>query len=213
MAYRVKEIFYTLQGEGAQAGRPAVFCRFSGCNLWSGRPEDRDTAKCRFCDTDFVGADAGVFETADALAQAIATTFPPLNPQEYGSRRPYVIFTGGEPALQLSPELIETLHKRGFDVGVESNGTLPLPAGLDWITVSPKGSNTLATTSGDELKLVWPQEGCTPEAFETLDFRHFLLQPCDNARSRENTAVCIGYCLAHPRWSLGLQTHKWIGVR
>ena len=166
MAYRVKEIFYTLQGEGVQAGRPAVFCRFSGCNLWSGRPEDRGTAKCRFCDTDFVGADAGVFATAEELAQTIAATFPALPPQAYGGRKPYVVFTGGEPALQLTSELIERLHVLGFELGVESNGTLPLPDGLDWITVSPKGSNPLATTSGHELKLVWPQQGCSPEDFE-----------------------------------------------
>ena len=162
MAYRVKEIFYTLQGEGAQAGRPAVFCRFSGCNLWSGRPEDRATAKCRFCDTDFVGADAGVFATAKELAQTIAATFPVLDPQAYGGRKPYIVFTGGEPALQLTRELIDRLHALGFELGVESNGTLPLPEGLDWITVSPKGSNPLATTSGHELKLVWPQQGVRP---------------------------------------------------
>ena len=213
MAYRVKEIFYTLQGEGAQAGRPAVFCRFSGCNLWSGRPEDRATAKCRFCDTDFVGADAGVFATAEELAQTIAATFPVLDPQAYGGRKPYIVFTGGEPALQLTRELIDRLHALGFELGVESNGTLPLPEGLDWITVSPKGSNPLATTSGHELKLVWPQQGCSPEDFEDLDFRHFLLQPCDDPRNKANTRECIAYCLLHPRWSLGLQTHKWVGVR
>ena len=213
MAYQVKEIFYTLQGEGVQAGRPAVFCRFAGCNLWSGRQEDRATAKCRFCDTDFVGADAGIFETADSLAQAIAAEFPALDPHEYGGRRPYVVFTGGEPALQLTRELVDLLHAHGFELAVESNGTLPLPEGLDWITVSPKGSNRLATVSGDELKLVWPQLGCTPEAFAGLDFRHFLLQPCDDLRNRANTRECLEYCLQHPRWSLGLQTHKWIGVR
>ena len=213
MAYRVKEIFYTLQGEGAQAGRPAVFCRFSGCNLWSGRPEDRATAKCRFCDTDFVGADAGVFATAEELAQTIAATFPVLDPQAYGGRKPYIVFTGGEPALQLTRELIDRLHALGFELGVESNGTLPLPEGLDWITVSPKGSNPLATTSGHELKLVWPQQGCSPEDFEELEFRHFLLQPRDDPRNKANTRECIAYCLQHPRWSLGLQTHKWVGVR
>lgn len=213
MPYRVKELFYTLQGEGAQSGRPAVFCRFSGCNLWSGRPEDRATAKCRFCDTDFSGADAGVFATAEDLAQAIAATFPAISPQAYGARRPYVVFTGGEPALQLTPELLGILHRRGFELGVESNGTLPLPDGLDWVAVSPKGANPLATTRGDELKLVWPQEGCTPEQFESLGFRHFLLQPCDNADRAENVRACISYCLGHPRWSLGVQTHKWIGVR
>ena len=211
MPFRVKELFYTLQGEGVHAGRPAVFCRFSGCNLWSGRPEDRATAKCRFCDTDFVGADAGVF-AVKGLADAIEAAFPPLERGCYGNRRPYVVFTGGEPALQLTPELLDELHGRGFELGVESNGTLPLPTGLDWITVSPKGSNPLVTTTGDELKLVWPQPGCCPEDFEHLPFRHFLLQPCDDG-TPDNTQRCIEYCLRHPRWSLGLQTHKWIGVR
>lgn len=213
MSYRIKELFYTLQGEGAQAGRPAVFCRFSGCNLWSGRPEDRATAKCRFCDTDFVGADAGVFESARELADAVAAAFPLLDSAAYGSAKPYVVFTGGEPALQLTEELIDRLHERGFEVGVESNGTLPLPAGLDWIAVSPKGNNPLVTTAGDELKLVWPQEGCSPEDFTGLHFRHFILQPCDDARAEANTQECVAYCLRHPRWRLGLQTHKWIGVR
>lgn len=213
MAYRIKELFYTLQGEGAQTGRPAVFCRFSGCNLWSGRPEDRATARCRFCDTDFVGADAGVFERPEDVAEAIAAAFPDLDPAAYGGEKPYVVFTGGEPALQLTKDLIDLLHARGFEVGVESNGTLPLPPGLDWITVSPKAGNPLATTSGDELKLVWPQEGCTPEDFTGLHFRRFILQPCDDARAEANTRECVDYCLRHPRWRLGLQTHKWIGVR
>lgn len=213
MAYRIKEIFYTLQGEGARTGRPAVFCRFSGCNLWSGRPEDRATARCRFCDTDFVGADAGVFQRAEDVAEAIAAAFPALDPAAYGGEKPYVVFTGGEPALQLTADLIELLHARGFEVGVESNGTLPLPAGLDWITVSPKAGNALVTTSGDELKLVWPQEGCSPEDFAGLGFRRFILQPCDDARAEANTRACVDYCLRHPRWRLGLQTHKWIGVR
>lgn len=214
MAYRVKEIFYTLQGEGAQAGRPAVFCRFSGCNLWSGRPEDRATAKCRFCDTDFVGADAGVFATAEELAQ---THRPPpflcSIPKPTAGASPTSCSRAANPALQLTRELIDRLHALGFELGVESNGTLPLPEGLDWITVSPKGSNPLATTSGHELKLVWPQQGCSPEDFEELDFRHFLLQPCDDPRNKANTRECIAYCLLHPRWSLGLQTHKWVGVR
>ena len=211
--FRIKELFHTLQGEGVQAGRPAVFCRFSGCNLWSGRPEDRASARCTFCDTDFVGADAGEFETAGALAEAIAATFPQVSPKAYGKRRPYVVFTGGEPALQLTEELVSILHKRGFELGVETNGTLPLPPGLDWITVSPKAGNPLVTVSGNELKLVWPQEGCRPEDFEALDFSHFILQPCDNALNRANTRDCVAYCLTHPRWSLGLQTHKWIGLR
>ncbi|MEG2140711.1 MAG: radical SAM protein, partial [Bilophila sp.] len=174
---------------------------------------DRDTARCVFCDTDFVGADAGVFADADALATAIAATFPPLLAEAYGRERPYVIFTGGEPALQLTSELLERLHQRGFELGVETNGTLPLPAGLDWITVSPKAGNPLVTTAGDELKLVWPQTGCAPDDFAGLDFTHFILQPCDNARNKANTYACINWCLEHPGWRLGLQTHKWIGVR
>ena len=213
MAYHVKELFYTLQGEGAHTGRPAVFCRFSGCNLWSGREEDRATARCRFCDTDFVGADAGVFDSAEALAEAILATFPRLAPEACGAVRPYVVFTGGEPALQLTRELLDLLHERGCELGVETNGTLPLPSGLDWITVSPKRDNALVVRAGSELKLVWPQEGCCPEDFVDLDFRHFLLQPCDDARHREHTQACIAYCLAHPRWRLGVQVHKWIGVR
>ena len=213
MAYRVKEIFYTLQGEGAQAGRPAVFCRFSGCNLWSGRPEDRATAKCRFCDTDFVGADAGVFATAEELAQTVAATFPVLDPQAYGGRKPYIVFTGGEPALQLTRELIDRLHALGFELGVESNGTLPLPEGLDWITVSPKGSNPLATTSGHELKLVWPQAGMALQDFEQLDFEHFFLQPRDYAGQTQATEEAVQACLHRPLWKLSLQTHKFIGIR
>ena len=153
------------------------------------------------------------FRRRGRLAQTIAATFPVLAPQAYGGRKPYIVFTGGEPALQLTRELIDRLHALGFELGVESNGTLPLPEGLDWITVSPKGSNPLATTSGHELKLVWPQQGCSPEDFEDLDFRHFLLQPCDDPRNKANTRECIAYCLLHPRWSLGLQTHKWVGVR
>ena len=213
MTFRIKELFHTLQGEGMRAGRSAVFCRFSGCNLWSGRPEDRAAARCTFCDTDFVGADAGEFGTVESLADAILATFPPLAADAYGTRKPYVVFTGGEPALQLTAELVDTLHARGLELGVETNGTLPLPPGLDWITVSPKAGNRLVTVAGDELKLVWPQQGCRPEDFETLDFRHFILQPCDDARNRANTRACVEYCLTHPRWSLGLQTHKWIGVR
>ncbi|MFQ9868642.1 MAG: 7-carboxy-7-deazaguanine synthase [Bilophila wadsworthia] len=212
MAYRVKEIFYTLQGEGAQAGRPAVFCRFSGCNLWSGRPEDRATAKCRFCDTDFVGADAGVFATAEELAQTIAATFLCSIPSLRRAQALHRVH-GRRTGLAAHPRAYRSPARPRFELGVESNGTLPLPEGLDWITVSPKGSNPLATTSGHELKLVWPQQGCSPEDFEDLDFRHFLLQPCDDPRNKANTRECIAYCLLHPRWSLGLQTHKWVGVR
>ena len=241
MAYRVKEIFYTLQGEGVRAGRPAVFCRFAGCNLWSGRPEDRGTARCHFCDTDFVGADAGTFATAEALANAISSTFPqtvweytrncPSNQAvKFPTRNsrvdeatgkillsdgwhPYVVFTGGEPALQLAPDLLDCLHQRGYELAVETNGTLPLPVGIDWITVSPKGANRLITCAGDELKLVWPQPECSPEDFSDLDFDHFILQPCDNANLAANTQLCVDYCLAHPRWRLSLQTHKFLGIR
>lgn len=209
--FRVKELFYTLQGEGRQSGRPAVFCRFSGCNLWSGRSEDRAIARCPFCDTDFVGADAGVFADETALADAIAATFPSDLPES--GRRNYIVFTGGEPALQLTEALIRLLHQRGYELGVETNGTLPLPPGLDWITVSPKAGNPLVIHSGNELKLVWPQAHCSPDEFSNLDFTHFLLQPCDNAFNKANTRECIAYCLAHPRWNLALQTHKWIGVR
>ncbi len=213
MPFRIKELFYTLQGEGMQTGRPAVFCRFSGCNLWSGRPEDRASARCTFCDTDFVGADAGVFYTPEALADAIRATFPSVSADTDRGSAPYVVFTGGEPALQLTVELVAILHARGFELGVETNGTLPLPFGLDWVTVSPKAGNQLATLSGDELKLVWPQPGCQPEDFIGLRFRYFVLQPCDNVFIRANIRECIEYCLAHPRWRLGVQLHKWIGVR
>ena len=237
MSYRVKEIFHTLQGEGMRAGRAAVFCRFCGCNLWSGWEEDRSTAICSFCDTDFIGADAGVFDDAAELAAAIARTFPPTadlpaqpkqptqpGPAECGQRRgricrPYVVLTGGEPSLQITPELVDALHGRGFEIGVESNGTRPLPPGIDWVTVSPKAGAPLAVTAGNELKLVWPQTGCSPEDFADLDFVHFILQPRDDApRGRSDAAgtnarLCIDYCLTHPQWRLGVQTHKWLGVR
>lgn len=225
MTFHVKEIFYTLQGEGMQAGRAALFCRFSGCNLWSGREEDRATAACPFCDTDFLRPDAGVFSTETELVAVLVEAFPPqLRPAGKdappaggsGLPRPYIVFTGGEPALQLTAGLVEELHAKGFEVGVESNGTLPLPPGLDWVCISPKAGTRLATRAGDELKFVWPQDGCRPEDFEDLRFRHFILQPRDGgtaADNRHNTQICIDYCLNHPRWRLGLQTHKWIGVR
>lgn len=235
MSYRVREIFHTLQGEGIRAGRAAVFCRFCGCNLWSGREEDRDKAICSFCDTDFIGADAGVFDDEAALVAAIARAFPPATglPAQPGSAgcgpecsrrrgadaRPYVVLTGGEPSLQITPELVDALHGQGFEVGVESNGTNPLPPGIDWVTVSPKAGAPLAVRAGSELKLVWPQTGCSPEDFADLDFAHFILQPRDDApRGRSdaagvNTRLCIDYCLTHPQWRLGVQTHKWIGVR
>ena len=207
MTYAVKEIFATLQGEGAQAGRAAVFCRFAGCNLWSGREEDRATAVCRFCDTDFVGADAGKFETADALADVVLTEWPA------GAAHRFVVITGGEPLLQLDAPLIAALHARGFEIAVETNGTLVAPEGLDWVCVSPKSGAALVQRSGDELKLVYPQPELMPEAVAGLAFRHFLLQPMDGPRQRENTAAAIAYCQAHPQWRLSVQTHKVVGIR
>lgn len=209
VAYAVKEIFHTLQGEGAQAGRASVFCRFAGCNLWSGREEDRAAAACRFCDTDFVGMDGeggGRFSDAAALAEAIAATW------EGGPQGRYVVFTGGEPLLQLDAALIEAVHGRGFEIAIETNGTLPAPAGIDWICVSPKGGNALAQASGDELKLVFPQEDARPEAFADLPFRHRFLQPMDGPDAAANTAAAIAYCRRDARWRLSLQTHKMIGI-
>lgn len=212
MAYSVKEIYYTLQGEGAQAGRAAVFCRFAGCNLWSGREPDRAGAVCRFCDTDFVGTDGpggGRFAGAAALADAVASSWPaPAGP----GTRPLVVCTGGEPLLQLDAPLVGALHDRGFEVAVETNGTVPVPPGVDWVCVSPKAGAALVVREGDELKLVWPQEGAPPEAFRDLAFRHFFLQPMDGPAVREHTATAVAYCLAHPRWRLSLQTHKLLGI-
>ena len=211
MAYAVKEIFYTLQGEGRHAGRPAVFCRFAGCNLWTGREPDRRSAVCQFCDTDFVGVDGpggGKFATADALADAVAGTWPS---GDAGGRR-YVVCTGGEPTLQLDEAAIAGLHARGFEVAIESNGTLPVPPGVDWICISPKAGTDLAQVTGDELKLVYPQPGAEPERFTDLDFRHLLLQPMDGPARGANTQAAVAYCLAHPRWSLSLQTHKFLGL-
>ena len=220
MSFRVKEIFHTVQGEGLRAGRAAVFCRFCGCNLWSGREEDRSAAVCRFCDTDFIGADAGVFDAEAELAEAIARAFPPAVPAARGAEtRPYVVLTGGEPSLQITPALLDALHERGFEIGVESNGTRPLPPSIDWVTISPKAGAPLSVTAGNELKLVWPQTGCAPEDFAHLDFAHFILQPRDDAprgcgdNAGRNTRLCIDYCLTHPQWRLGVQVHKWIGVR
>ncbi|MEJ1969678.1 MAG: 7-carboxy-7-deazaguanine synthase [Rhizomicrobium sp.] len=209
MTYSVKEIYYTLQGEGAQAGRAAVFLRFAGCNLWTGLERDRAVAVCRFCDTDFVGVDGpggGKFATADALAAAVAETWP-------GGGRPYVVCTGGEPLLQLDAAAIAALHGRGFAVGIETNGTQAPPSGLDWICVSPKAAADLVLTQGNELKLVYPQEGAPPERYADLAFDHFFLQPMDNAARDANTAAATAYCLAHPQWRLSLQTHKLIGIR
>ena len=213
MAYIVKEIFYTLQGEGLQTGRPAVFCRFSGCNLWSGRQEDRSRANCKFCDTDFVGTNGpggGVIENAEKLTRSITETFPQ---DTSPGTRPLVVLTGGEPALQVDDDLIGALHDRDFEIAIETNGTLPLPEGIDWITVSPKAHTELIIQSGNELKLVYPQEGVFPELFEKLHFQYFLLQPQDGPNVKENTRRAVEYCLAHPRWRLSLQTHKILGIR
>jgi 7-carboxy-7-deazaguanine synthase len=210
MSYAVKEIFYTLQGEGAQTGRPAVFCRFAGCNLWTGREADRADAVCRFCDTDFVGIDGdggGRFSTADELADAVAGAWTG------GGESRLVVCTGGEPLLQLDAALVQALHARGFTVAVESNGTQDPPPGLDWICVSPKAGAPLRLREGNELKLVFPQDGAEPERFESLGFDHFFLQPMDGPRLAENTAAALAYCLAHPRWRLSLQTHKLLGIR
>jgi 7-carboxy-7-deazaguanine synthase len=210
MSYTVKEIFYTLQGEGAQSGRAAVFCRFSGCNLWSGREEDRSRAVCQFCDTDFVGVgpDGGRFASANELAEAIDRCW-------VGRRagRKYVVCTGGEPLLQLDEDLIEALHQRGFEVAVETNGTKPAPVSLDWICVSPKAGAPFVQMSGNELKLVYPQEKAAPEQFAQLAFDHFFLQPMDGSETALNTERAIEYCLAHPQWRLSIQTHKLVGLR
>jgi 7-carboxy-7-deazaguanine synthase len=209
MTYSVKEIFYTLQGEGRQAGRAAVFCRFAGCNLWSGREEDRASATCQFCDTDFVGTDGtggGRFTSAVALAAAVARVWE-------GAGERFVVCTGGEPLLQLDADLVVALKAEGFTIAIETNGTLLPPPGIDWICVSPKAGAPLALTRGDELKLIFPQSGAAPERFESLAFDHFLLQPMDGPVRDANTAAAIAYCLAHPRWRLSLQTHKFLGIR
>jgi 7-carboxy-7-deazaguanine synthase (Cx14CxxC type) len=212
MSYSVKEIFYTLQGEGRQSGRPAVFCRFAGCNLWSGREEDRETAICRFCDTDFVGIDGsggGRFHSAGELAGVVAKTWAGTR----SGAAPFVVCTGGEPLLQLDEALIDALHIEGFDVAIETNGTRPVPRGIDWVCVSPKAGSELVLKTGDELKLVFPQPGAEPERFEGLGFRHFLLQPMDGPSRERNTRLAVQYCLDNPRWTLSLQTHKLLGIR
>lgn len=208
--YTIKEIFYTLQGEGANAGRPAVFCRFSGCNLWTGREADREKSICDFCDTDFVGVgpDGGQFATADDLADAVASRWPsPL------SDRRLVVCTGGEPLLQLDGLAIDALHTRGFEVAVETNGTRVPPPGLDWICVSPKARAPLVLRHGNELKLVYPQPDLDPALLETLEFDQFFLQPMDGPSAQENTHAALAYCLAHPQWRLSIQTHKLLGIR
>jgi 7-carboxy-7-deazaguanine synthase (Cx14CxxC type) len=214
MAYSVKEIFYSLQGEGANSGRPAVFCRFAGCNLWSGREEDRAEATCQFCDTDFVGTDGlggGEFNSAGELLAAIRR-HDHSAPSDV-SHRHLVVFTGGEPLLQLDAPLIALLHDANYEVAIETNGTLPPPAGVDWICVSPKAGAELKLLCGHELKLVFPQEGLDPQTLGHLDFQHFFLQPMDGPRLAENTQAAIEYCLRQPRWRLSLQTHKILGLR
>ncbi|MFI9812280.1 7-carboxy-7-deazaguanine synthase [Saccharothrix variisporea] len=211
MTYLVKEIFYTLQGEGTHAGRPAVFCRFSRCNLWTGLEKDRYRAICKFCDTDFVGTDGtggGRFSTADDLAEAVESAWP----SEARENR-FVVCTGGEPLLQLDDAAVAALHERGFEVAVETNGTRVPPVGVDWLCVSPKIGAELVVTGGDELKLVYPQVGGDPAQFEHLDFRTFRLQPLDDAERDSHTRAAVEYCMKNPRWSLSLQTHKYLGIR
>ena len=210
MTYKVKEIFYTLQGEGTHAGRPAVFCRFASCNLWTGREKDRAQAVCKFCDTDFVGTDGaggGKFRTPQALAAAVAAAWP-----EQGTEYRMVVCTGGEPLLQLDTSAVAALHDQGFFIAVETNGTQPAPDGLDWICVSPKIGSQLVLRSGSELKLVYPQVGGDPRQFEHLDFDYFRLQPMDGPEVAGNTAAAVEYCLKNPRWQLSLQTHKYLGI-
>ena len=210
MVYAVKEIYYTMQGEGANTGRAAVFCRFAGCNLWTGREEDRATAICQFCDTDFVGIDGpsgGKFDSAESLANAVAKVWPSST-----MARPFVVCTGGEPLLQLDAPLVDALHEKGFEIAIETNGTQSPPTGIDWICVSPKAGAELLLKKGNELKLVYPQEGASPEDFEILNFEHFFLQPMDGPDRANNTQLAIRYCLEHPNWRLSLQTHKLLGI-
>lgn len=212
MSYAVKEIYYTLQGEGANTGRAAVFCRFTGCNLWTGHEKDRESAICSFCDTDFVGTDGpggGHFATPEALARAVRSTWP-VSPSE--DVRPLVVCTGGEPLLQLDENLVSEFRAVGFEVAIETNGTRLPPRGVDWICVSPKAGADPVLVSGNELKLIFPQEGAEPERYEHLDFQHFFLQPMDGPDREWNSQFAIQYCLNHPRWRLSLQTHKMLGI-
>ena len=212
MVYQVKEIFYTLQGEGGQAGRPAVFCRFALCNLWTGRERDRHRAICQFCDTDFVGTDGpggGRFATPADLAAAVARAW---TGQPHQRARPLVVCTGGEPTLQLDQPAVAALHAEGFEIAIETNGTRPLPPGLDWVCVSPKAGTQLAVQAGDELKLVYPQAGARPESYELPGFRRLLLQPMDGPDRAASTRAAVEYCLAHPQWQLSLQSHKYLGI-
>jgi 7-carboxy-7-deazaguanine synthase (Cx14CxxC type) len=211
MAYTVKEIFYTLQGEGFNTGRPAVFLRFSGCNLWNGHENDRTEAICPFCDTDFIGTDGlngGQYETPKEITEIAANLWP----QHSNDHSRYVICTGGEPILQLNTALIEDLHRAQFEVAIETNGTLPVPEGVDWVCVSPKAHTDLVTKTGDELKLVYPQKGLDPESLRNLEFKYFSLQPMDGPELDINTALAADYCLQHPQWHLSLQTHKFTGL-
>ncbi|MCB9640838.1 MAG: 7-carboxy-7-deazaguanine synthase [Myxococcales bacterium] len=214
MTYAVKEIFYTLQGEGAHAGRPAVFCRFAGCNLWNGREQDRAKAVCQFCDTDFVGVDGpggGRFQDATSLATTVATLWP-LDRDGKPLGRPYVVCTGGEPLLQLDAALIEAFHAQGFEIAIETNGIIEAPEGIDWICVSPKADASLKQRKGNELKLVYPQKLAPPDAFVELDFQNFFLQPMDGPERQQNTQAVLAYCLKDPRWRLSLQTHKILDI-
>lgn len=210
MAYKVKEIFYTLQGEGGQSGRPAVFCRFAGCNLWTGREKDRAKAICQFCDTDFWGTDGkngGKYKTAQELAQKVKSLWPP----NVGGK-PYVVCTGGEPGLQMDKKLVEAFHIEGLEIAIETNGTVPLPEGIDWVCVSPKAHTELVILRGDELKLVFPQQGAEPEHFTHLQFDNFYLQPMDGLSQQYNIQKTLDYCLKHPQWKLSLQTHKILNI-
>lgn len=214
MSYFVKELFLTLQGEGANAGRASVFCRFSGCNLWTGREEHRETAVCRFCDTDFVGVDGpggGRFETAEDLAQAALETWGTGRRNDVGGR-PLLVCTGGEPLLQLDEAQIAEFRATGFEVAIETNGTIPVPPSVDWVCVSPKAGAELVVTEGDELKVVFPQAGLDPGSLVDLAFTHFFLQPMDGPDREANAREAIAYCLEHPKWRLGLQTHKYLGI-
>jgi len=210
-SYKVKEIFYTLQGEGYHTGRPAVFCRFTGCNLWTGREKDRHKAVCQFCDTDFVGTDGtngGVFRTAAALAEAIYKQWP-----SGSAGKPFVVCTGGEPLLQMDKKLVDAIHDKGIEIAIESNGTIQAPEGIDWVCISPKAGSELVQLSGDELKLVYPQPGAEPGKYEHLDFTHFYLQPKDDIAAQSNVRLTIEYCMDHPQWKLSIQTHKWLNIR
>ncbi len=211
MTYIIKEIFYTLQGEGANTGRPAVFCRFAGCNLWSGKEVDREKAICKFCDTDFVwnsSTDIGKFNSPEDLAKAVADLWPITT-----SGKPLVVCTGGEPLLQMDSDLISAFHDNGFEVAVETNGTVEAPVGIDWLCVSPKANTHLVLKAGHEIKLIFPQENASPDLYENYDFQSFYLQPMDGFYSERNTLLAIEYCKAHPQWRLSIQIHKMIGIR